>query len=201
MSSSEQVQPLLEALKAVAAALKADGVPFALAGGLAVYARGGKDSRHDVDFVVPGTDIAAAKDSLERRGMHVFQPPEDWLFKVEYDGQPVDIIHRLPGGPVDDELLHRAQDLSVESVRMPVLSATDLLIAKLLSLSEHACDLEPVLSVMRSVREQLDLDQVVEATRDHDFAEAALYLARRLEILPGAADKETGELKEAKEIA
>ena len=181
---SSEVQPLLEALKAVAAALKADDVPFALAGGYAVYARGGKDSRHDVDFVVPRSDVPAAKDSLERHGMRVYQPPEDWLFKADYQGQQIDLIHELAAGPVDDELLGRATEMSVESVRMPVLSATDLLVSKLFALSEHACDLEPVLSLMRSVREQLELDRVLKSVEGRPFAEAALFLAGRLEILP-----------------
>lgn len=184
MSSGDDVQPLLQALKAVASALKEDQVPFALAGSYAVYARGGKDSRHDVDFVVPVSDVPAAQDSLERHGMRVYQPPEDWLFKVEYDGQPIDVIHELAVGPVDAELLGRATEMSVESVRMPVLSASDLLVSKLLALSEHSCDLEPVLSLMRSVREQLDLEAVVEIVRGHDFAETALILAGRLRILP-----------------
>lgn len=184
MSSGTDVNPLLEALKGVAAALKEDEVPFALAGSYAVYARGGKDSRHDVDFVVPVGDVPAAQDSLERHGMRVYQPPEDWLFKVEYDGQPIDVIHELAAGPVDRELLSRATEMSVESVRMPVLSASDLLVSKLLALSEHACDLEPVLSLMRSVREQLELDRVVKSVEGHDFAETALFLAGRLQILP-----------------
>lgn len=184
MSSGTDVQPLLQALKAVASALKEDEVPFALAGSYAVYARGGKDSRHDVDFVVPVSEVPAAQDSLERHGMRVYQPPEDWLFKVEYDGQPIDMIHELAAGPVDDDLLSRASEMSVESVRMPVLSASDLLVSKLFALSEHSCDLEPVLSLMRSVREQLELERVVETVRGHDFAETALFLAGRLQILP-----------------
>lgn len=190
MSSSTEVRPLLEAMKAVASALKEDGVPFALAGSYAVYARGGKDSRHDVDFVVPGPEVPAARDCLERHGMRVYQPPEDWLFKAEYEGEPVDLIHELAAGPVDEELLGRATELSVESVRMPVLSATDLLVSKLYALSEHACDYEPVLSLMRSVREQLDLDRVVKSVDGLPFAEAALFLAARLEILPEATVEE-----------
>lgn len=187
MSSGTDVQPLLQALKAVASALKEDEVPFALAGSYAVYARGGKDSRHDVDFVVLPSDVPRAKECLEQHGLKVFQPPEDWLFKAEYDGEPVDLIHELSSGPVDEELLERATHMTVESVEMPVMAATDLLSSKLQALAEHSCDLEPVLSLMRSVREQVDIDAVVSATRGHPFAEAALYLAARLRILPPSA--------------
>lgn len=184
MGSAINVQSLLEALKSVAVALKESGVPFALAGGFAVYARGGEGREHDVDFVVMEKDVAAARQALERRGIHVFDPPEDWLFKARYDDQPVDIIFRLANGPVDKDLLDRADELSVESVRMPVLSATDLLTSRLLALTEHHCDLGPPLIVIRSLREQLDIALVEAQCAGHPFAEAALYLARRLDVLP-----------------
>jgi hypothetical protein len=174
---------LLEALKAVAVVLKKDDIRFALAGGFAVYARGGQDSRNDVDFVLHPDDVPAAKDALERAGITVLQPPEDWLFKARSDDAPVDLIHQLTMGDIDDDLLSRSDELSVDSVHMPVLSATDLLIAKLQSLSEHNCDLEPALALMRSLREQLDVELVTQACRDHPFAEATLYLARRLAVL------------------
>jgi hypothetical protein len=179
------VQPgtLLAALKAVAAVLKAEDVPFALAGGFAVYARGGHPSLHDVDFVVPPAAIAAARTALEAQGWEITQPPEDWLFKVWVEGQCVDIIHRLTALEVDDELLSRATELSVESIPMPVLAATDLVVSKLLALSEHHCDLEPLLGVMRSLREQLDVPALQQACKGHPFAEAGLFLGERLGIL------------------
>lgn len=185
-----ELNPLLEALKAVGVALKQAGLPYALAGGFAVYARGGQLSTNDVDYVVAEDDVPAAKRALEEAGLTVLQPPEDWLFKARHDGSPVDIIFKLPTGPVRADLLGRADVLSVESVSMPVLSATDLLTAKLLALSDHACDLEPVLAVMRSLREQLDATAISAVCTGHPFAEAALFLADRLGILPwlGRAD-------------
>ena len=42
-----------EALKRSASALKADGVPFALAGSYALWVHGAPESTHDVDLVVP----------------------------------------------------------------------------------------------------------------------------------------------------
>jgi putative nucleotidyltransferase-like protein len=179
-----QIQPLLEALKAIAAAFKADRVPFALAGSYAVYARGGARSLHDVDFVVPAEAIAAATSSLERRSFQVEQPPEDWLIKVYVGDVCIDVIHCLSSGQVTPELLARASELPVESVIMPVLSATDLLIGKLMALSEHSCDLEPVLAVARSLREQIDVATVRGACQGHPYAEAALFLIRKLEVLP-----------------
>lgn len=184
-SHHDDVQPLLEALKTVASAFKADGVPFALAGSYAVYARGGHSSRHDVDFVLPPHAMAAATAAMEARGFDVVQPPEDWLAKVYIDGELVDLIHTLASGPVDDELLTRAETMRVESIEMPVLSATDLVIGKLLALSEHACNLEPALAVMRTLREQLDLSVVDRSCAHSPFAQACLSLARDLGVLPG----------------
>ena len=183
-----QVQPLLEALKAIAACLKADRVPFALAGSYAVYARGGTHSLHDVDFVVPAEAIPAATSALQRCGFRVEQPPEDWLIKAHRDGVCIDVIHYLSSGEVTAELLGRTDEMPVESVIMPVLSATDLLIGKIVALSEHSCDLEPVLAVARSLREQIDVAAVRKASRGHPYAEAALFLIRKLEILPGLED-------------
>lgn len=182
------IQPLLEALKLIAASLKADSVPFALAGSYAVYARGGARSLHDVDFVVPQEAIPAATSSLERRGFRVEQPPEDWLVKAYQGDLCIDIIHTLAAGPVDAPMLDRASEVPVESVLMPVLSATDLLIGKLAALSEHACDLEPVLAVARTLREQLDVERVVAACEGHPYAEAALFLIRRLDIVPDVVE-------------
>ena len=181
--SAEDLQPLLEALKSIAAAFKADDVPFALAGSYAVYARGGARSLHDVDFVVPVDALPAAISALERRGFRVAQPPEDWLVKAFVGDLVIDVIHELAMGPVDAEILARADELRVESVLMPVLAATDLLVAKLRALWEHSCDLEPVLAVARTLREQVDMATVEAACVDHPYAEAGLFLIRRLGIV------------------
>lgn len=181
------MQPILDALKTVAVALKEESVPFALAGGYAVYARGGADSRHDADVVILEEDAHRARTALRGRGLEVLEPPEDWLFKVRHGGEQVDVIFRLASGPVDAALLGRAEEMSVDSVRMPVMSATDLLISKLMALTEHYCDLSPILAVVRSLREQVDADLVDRASRSSPFARAALSLARDLDLLPPAA--------------
>jgi Uncharacterised nucleotidyltransferase len=183
---SGEESPLLEALKVVASTFKDARVRFALAGGCAVYARGGERSTNDVDFVVTPGDVPAATEAIRARGLEVLQPPEDWLFKARHDGAKVDVIFRLPTGPVDGELLGRADVLSVESIAMPVLGATDLLLAKLLALSAHHCDLEPVLAAARSLREQLDPEVIVKECAGRPYAEAALFLIDRLGILPVA---------------
>lgn len=179
-----QVQPILDALKTVAVTLKQESVPFALAGGYAVYARGGRDSRHDADIVILEEDAHQARTALIGRGLEVLDPPEDWLFKVQHGGEQVDVIFRLASGPVDAALLGRASEMTVDSVQMPVMAATDLVISKLLAMTEHYCNLSPILAIFRSVREQLDMPRVEEAAEASPFARAAVSLARDLAILP-----------------
>lgn len=182
------VTAFLEALKTVAVALKETSVPFALAGSYAVYARGGPDSRHDVDFVIAEDDAPGVLQGLARRGMTIIEPPEDWLFKIDHEGIQVDMIFRLAHRPVDADMLARVDDLIVDSVRMPVLSATDLLLSKLWALGEHNCDLAPILTLVRSLREQIDADLVARESAGNPYAEAALSLVRSLGLLmPGAA--------------
>jgi len=131
---------LREALKQVAVALKETGRPFALGGGYALWARGGPEPVHDVDFVVAEMDAAEIKEQLETRGLHVVQPPEDWLFKVYPDGDErvmVDVLFRTGGRPVQPDDLEGTEVLEVLSVEMPVQSVTDLVAQKLCVVEEQ----------------------------------------------------------------
>jgi hypothetical protein len=175
-----------EALKRVAVALKQSGLRFALAGGYAAWVHGAPEPEHDVDFVVAGDDAERAYAALERAGLRVEQPPEDWLFKVFTDGTMVDVAHRLNTSPVDGAVLDRADDLEVLSVLMPVLCATDVLTSKLNALDEHYCDYAKLLPVARAMREQVDWNRVREDTAGNDFAVAGLFLLDRLGITQSA---------------
>ena len=186
-------EPLLRiALKRSASALKADGVPFALDGSYALWVHGGPEPSHDVDLVVAESDVEVAASSLAAAGLRIERPPEDWLFKAYHDNNgpqdpaeepaQVDVLHRLAGVPVTQALLDTAREREVLGLRMPVLPPTPIVIAKLQSLSEHYCDLAPLLLVVRAVREQLDWAEIRKATRDRPFAEAFLFLVERLGI-------------------
>ncbi|HEX3199340.1 MAG TPA: nucleotidyltransferase [Propionibacteriaceae bacterium] len=186
-------EPLLRtALKRSASALKADGVPFALGGGYALWVAGGPEPSHDVDLVVAETDVELAANSLAAAGLRIERPPEDWLFKAycedddatESVAEPalVDVLHRLGGIPVTESLLDTAREYEVLGVRIPVLPPTPIMIAKLQSLSEHYSDFAALLLVVRAVREQLDWTEIRQATQDNPFAEAFLLLVERLGI-------------------
>jgi hypothetical protein len=175
-----------EALKRVAVALKESAIPFALIGGYAVWARGGPESEHDVDFMVADDDAAAAAGWLATEGFQVVQPPEDWLFKVFTDGTMVDVIHRDAGVPATRAVVEDADVLEVLSVQMPVLSATELVVHKLMAMDEHACDFGRQLPVARALREQVDWSRVREETRSSAYAAAFLHLLERLTIIEPA---------------
>lgn len=180
-----QPPQLRTALKRSASALKADRIPFALAGSYALWVHGAPEPEHDVDFVVPEANIEAAAESLRQAGLDVERPPEDWLFKVDVDGALVDVLHRLNGVPVSEELVARSEEYEILGIRLPVLPATDVVLTKLQALTEHYCDFASLLAIARAVREQLDWDLLRDRTAENPFAEAFLFLVERLEISPG----------------
>ena len=180
----EAQQNLREALKRVAVALKETGIPFALIGGYAVWARGGPEPDHDVDFLVADADAAKAAERLAEVGFRVEHPPEDWLFKVYTDDSMVDVIFRDSGLPAERNVVQEADQIEVLSVEMPVLSATELLVQKMNAMDEHYCDFAKMLPVARALREQVDWDQVRDETHESDFAATFLFLLERLDIIP-----------------
>ena len=180
---SGEREALRSGLKRVAVALKESGVPFALAGGYAAWVRGAPEPEHDVDFLICESDADTTRKHLQARGIDTIDAAEDWLFKAQVDGIVVDVL--LRGQGLDPEgMLDRAETVSVLSVRMPVLTATDVTAEKLLALDEHYCDLSAVLPTLRALREQLDWTDLRSRVAGHPFAEAVLFLAGRLGLGP-----------------
>jgi len=173
---------LREALKTVAVALKEVGVPFALAGSYGLWARGGPEPDHDVDFLVAEEDAARVMERLAEHGLQVVQPPEDWLFKVFIGQAMVDVLFRTAGVPVTRKHFDGVDEIEVESVSMPVLSATTLMTDRMLAMEEHSCNLAAALPAARAVREQIDWDRVRAAVEENPYASAFLYLLDRLRI-------------------
>ena len=179
---------LREALKLVAVSLKEGDVPFALTGGYALWARGGPEPEHDVDFMVAESDAPLVMARLADQGLQVVQPPEDWLFKVFVGEGPapamVDILFRSAGIPIERDHFAGVDEIEVESVAMPVLPATTLMSDKLNAMEEHACDFGKALPAARAVREQVDWRAVRADTKANDFAFAFIVLLERLGIIP-----------------
>ena len=177
---------LEDALKKSAAALRGADVPFLLGGSLASWARGGPETRHDLDLVIKPEDVERALAALKRPGMRPEDPPEEWLVKA-WDGNTlVDLIHHPKGIPVDDALIERGEVMSVLGMEMRVMALEDVLVTKLMALSEHSLRYESLLAISRALREQVDWDDVRARTSDSPFARAFFVMLEGLGILPEA---------------
>ncbi len=178
---------LVDTMKRSAAALRDAGIPFVLGGGLAAWARGGARTEHDVDFLVLPKDAERAQEALVDAGLRGERPPEGWLLKA-WDGDIlVDLIFEPTQGPVTEEMLERADELNVAAMRMKVARLEDVLTSKLLALDEQEPDLSQVLELARSLREQIDWDEVRERTASAPLAKAFFTLVEELGIVDAAA--------------
>ncbi len=182
MPLSEDDQPLIWTLKRVANCLQRAGIPFALAGSFAAYARGAGACDHDVDFLIRESDADLALTALVEQGFRTEVPPEDWLVKVYEEDRLVDLIFRPVQRPVTDETLADTEVIPVNACHMPVLSATELMIHKILSYGPHYCDYTRALPLARAIREQIDWARVRRETASSPYAQAFLFLTDRLGI-------------------
>jgi hypothetical protein len=181
---NDEFDAMLETLKKGAAALRDAGVPFALGGGLAAWARGGPESDHDLDFMVKPEDADAALAVLESIGMRGERPPEPWLYKAwDENGVMVDLIFEPVGLPITDGTLERADYLEVEAVGMRVLVLEDVLVTKLLALDEQNLNYQSLVQMARPVREQVDWEDVRERTRESPYAAAFFTLVEGLGVV------------------
>src|SRR5581483_10334971 len=79
---SSDFETLLTAMRKAAGALRDAEIRFVLAGSIAVYAHGGPDTDHDVDFLIKPEDADRALEALSEVGFRVHKPPEGWLYKA-----------------------------------------------------------------------------------------------------------------------
>jgi predicted nucleotidyltransferase len=180
----QDFERLLATMKKGASALNEADIPFLLGGGLAAWARGAPKTEHDVDFLVRPEDAERAQQALAGVGMRPVNPPEGWLLKAYDDDVLVDLIFQPQDGPVGDGIFDRAEDLEVHAMKMKVAALEDVLVQKLLAITEQNPDFSSVLELARSLREQVDWDEVRERTRESPFANAYFTLLEDLEIAP-----------------
>jgi hypothetical protein len=184
---------ITEALKRVAAALRGAEVPFALAGSVAAWARGGPAPCNDLDFAIVHDDADRAERALAEYGMRTERPPEGWLLKA-WDGEvQVDLIWDLEGLGDVREVLGRAGELSVQAVRVPVLDLDDVVVSMLCAFDEHALDYSGALAIARALREQIDWRGVRERTANSPYARGFLGLLEALDIVAPAPTRAAGE--------
>ena len=184
MSSGDNtLNGMVPTLKKAAAALRDAGIPYLVAGGVASWVRGGPSTDHDLDFLIKPADADRALDTLADVGLRPEKPPEEWLFKA-WDGDVlVDLIFCPAGLDVDDELIERGEEREVEAMTMRVLSAEDLLVSKLMAMTEHSINYRSCLEIARALREQIDFGDVRKRTEGSPFGRAFFVIAEGLEIV------------------
>jgi predicted nucleotidyltransferase len=177
-------EEMVDAMKDAVAVLQTHDIPFVLGGGLAAWARGGPRSEHDVDLLIRERDADDALAAFEGAGMRTERPPEGWLVKAWHDnGTLVDLIFSPAGGPITDETIERAPEIEVMALRLRVSSLEDLMTTKLLALNEQEPEFGGVLELARSLREQVDWDDVRVRTEASPFARAFFTLVEGLGVV------------------
>ena len=180
-------------LKRTTAALRDAEIPFLLGGSLASWARGGPETRHDLDFVVKPEDAERALEALEQAGMKAERPPEQSLFKA-WDGDVlVDVIFEPRGLEVTDAVIDRGDEMEVLAIGVRVMALEDVLTTKLLSIDEHSLDYGTPLQMARALREQIDWEALRARTDVSPFAAAFFTLVEELGIAPRADGTTGGE--------
>lgn len=187
MPPAETIESLTETLKISAAALRDAGVPFALGGSVGAWARGGPEPRKDLDLMVKPDDAEKALRALEGIGMRTERPPEEWLYKAWYGDVLIDVIFRPSGLELTDEVLARAQTISVMAVSMPVMALEDMLVTMLYALDEHALDYSGLLAIARSLREQIEWPALRARVDRSPYGKAFFTLVQELGFAPPSA--------------
>ena len=180
--SNESFPAMLATLKRSAGALREAGIPFMLGGGLACWVRGGPESDHDLDLMVKPEDAEQALATLAAIGLRPEKPSEGWLYKAFDEDVMVDIIFSPVGVAITDEVLARAEMLEVEAQPMLVMTLDDVLVTKLLALDENSLDYKAVLLIARSLREQIEWDDVRARTAGSPYAAAFFTLVEELGV-------------------
>ena len=171
-------------LKKTVAALREAQVPFLLGGSLAVWARGGPETQHDLDFIIKAEEADRALAVLADAGMRPEKPPEEWLHKA-WDGDIlIDLIFAPRGLEVTDEVIERGDLLHVIGITIPVMSIEDVLATKLMALHEHQLDYTSLLRIARAVREQIDWPALRARTAGSPYAAAFFVMCEELELVP-----------------
>src|SRR3954454_1409540 len=183
---TEDFSVIEQALKRSAAALREAGIPFLVGGSLASWARGGPETRHDLDLMIRPQDVEAGVEALTAAGLRAEDPPEEWLGKA-WDGDVlVDLIFAPKGMEMTDEVMARGEVLSVLGMEMRVMALEDVLVTKLMALTEHSLRYESLLPISRALREQVDWEDVRARTSESPFARAFFVMLEGLGIVPGA---------------
>jgi hypothetical protein len=122
------------------------------------------------------------------------RPPEEWLVKAWRGDVLVDLIFAPSGLDMTDEVLERADVISVASLATPVLPLEDVLVTMLCAIDEHSLDYSRLVAIVRSLREQIDWASLRNRTAASPYAQAFFTLVEGLGIaeVSGASARGTG---------
>ena len=184
------MEALIGTLKRSVAALERGRIPHVVGGGVACWARGAPLVTNDLDLMVKPADAEAAIAALVEAGLREERPPEQWLLKARDGEVLVDVIFEPSGLAMTDEVIARADRLSVAGMWMEVMALEDVLTTKLAALEEHSLDYEKLIQVARSLREQVDWAEVRARTDSSPFARAYFALLEGLHIVTTVPERE-----------
>jgi hypothetical protein len=178
-------------LRSLAALLEEMNLPAMVIGGLAVAVHGLPRMTRDADVTV-ALELdqlqralnAAQKTGFAARVSDPFKFAADTnvlpLQRTD-DGWEVDII--LAGSPYELEAISSAQQIVLGGVALPIISAQDLLIHKIIA--GRPRDLDDAVSVVQRKREHLDIEfvrnflfELAEAVADDDLRKRADNILR-----------------------
>jgi predicted nucleotidyltransferase len=194
-SNPSFVDMIENTLKRAGSALDNAGIRFCLIGSLSAWARGGPETNHDLDLGIKEEDLSQVAQILEAEGFRIEIPPEDWLIKAwdpREGGEEVllDLIYYPSGISITDEVLDRADWMSVTACRMRVLNPTDLLIQKLLAYREKYLDYSSSIQIARAIREQIDWARLRDETQLSPYAAGFFTICEGLGICPAKGNQE-----------
>ncbi len=184
MRHNEAFESLSSTLKFAVATMRQAEIPFVLGGSLAAWARGGPEPQNDLDLMVRPQDAEEALKALTDAGMRPERPPEEWLFKAWHGEVMIDLIFHPSGLEMTDEVLERADVISVLAVATPVMAIDDVMATKLMAFNEHSLDYTSLLAIARALREQIDWPALRARTCASPYAQPFFTLVERLGIAP-----------------
>jgi predicted nucleotidyltransferase len=97
-----------------------------------------------------------------------------------------------------ERVLAQAEVLNVLSMEIRVMALEDVIVTKVMSLTEHSIDYGTLLEMARALREQIDWESVRRRTAESPFADAYFVLLDRLGIVPepeGGEEPDGGRMR------
>ena len=108
----------------------------------------------------------------------------DLRYKLPVGASDLGSLTVIPEKDVQDHII--VAWVEVMAMRLPLASLEDVLTQKLLALTEQEPDFAHELEVARSLREQIDWEEVRRRTNDSPFAKAFFTLVEELGIVEPA---------------